>query len=162
MLTRRQFAVGGAAMISAGALEDSGASGASVPFDTSLPIPKLIDAEKAGNAVKLRIASGRHAFVHGKPAATYGYSAPVLGPVIRVRRGDRLKMAVDNALDCDTTVHWHGLHIPGDVDGGPHQVIKPGGTGTPCSRSTSRRRPPGSIPTRITTPPGSFTVGSPG
>jgi blue copper oxidase len=131
MLTRRQFAVGGAAMISAGTLDHSRASGAPLRLDTPLPIPRLVDAEKEGKAVKLRIASGRHAFLKGKPVTTYGYSAPVLGPVIRVRRGDELEMVVENALDRDTTVHWHGLQVPGDVDGGPHQVITPGGSWRP-------------------------------
>ncbi len=98
---------------------------------TPLPIPKLIDAAKHGHAVKLKVASGRHAFVRGKPAATYGYSRPVLGPVIRVRRGDEVEMTVVNALGCDTTVHWHGVLLPGDVGGGPQQAIKPGGTWRP-------------------------------
>jgi blue copper oxidase len=130
MLTRRQFAVGGAVLISAGTLGDRCESGMPV-VDSPLPIPRLIDTEKEGKAVKLRIASGRHAFLKGKQATTYGYSAPVLGPVIRVRRGEELEMAVENALDCDTTVHWHGLRVPGEVDGGPHQVIKPGGSWRP-------------------------------
>lgn len=40
-------------------------------------------------------------------------------------------MTVENALDFDTTVHWHGLLVPGDVDGGPQQVIKSGSTWRP-------------------------------
>ena len=44
----------------------------SVRFNTRLPIPPLIDAAKQGNAVKLRVMSGRHAFVKGKPALSYG------------------------------------------------------------------------------------------
>ncbi len=40
-------------------------------------------------------------------------------------------MTVENALDINTTVHWHGLLVPGDVDGGPHQVIKPDSTWRP-------------------------------
>jgi FtsP/CotA-like multicopper oxidase with cupredoxin domain len=120
MLTRRQFAVGGAAMISVGTLDRSRAGGAPLRADPPLPIPALIDAGKASRSVKLRIASARHAFLEGRPATTYGYSAPVLGPVVRVRRGDEVEMAVENALDRDTTVHWHGLQVPGDVDGGPH------------------------------------------
>jgi blue copper oxidase len=131
MLTRRQFTVGGAAMVSAGALDRSRARGAAVPRDTPLPIPALIDCERQGRAVQLRVAAARHAFLHGKPTTTYGYSAPVLGPVIRVRRGEELQMTVENALDCDTTVHWHGLRVPGDVDGGPHQIIKPGSSWRP-------------------------------
>jgi len=35
-------------------------------------------------------------------------------------------MTIENALNRITTVHWHGLLVLGDVDGGPHQPIKPG------------------------------------
>jgi FtsP/CotA-like multicopper oxidase with cupredoxin domain len=94
-------------------------------FNTPLPIPRLVDAAKQGNAVSLKIAAGRHAFVHGKPTRTYGYSAPILGPVIRMRRGDKIEMTVENSLDMATTVHWHGLLVPGECDGGPQQLIHP-------------------------------------
>jgi blue copper oxidase len=135
MLTRRQFAIGSAAIVSGGLVGglvgSRLAQSQSVRFDRRLPIPPLIDAAKQGNAVKLKVTSGRHAYVKGKPTQSYGYSGPVLGPVIRFRRGDEVQMTVENALDVDTTVHWHGLLVPGDVDGGPHQVIKSGGTWRP-------------------------------
>ena len=131
MLTRRQFAICSAGVVSGGLVWGRLAQSASDHFDRPLPIPRLIDAAKLGNAVNLRAALGRHAFVEGKPTKSYGYSAPVLGPVIRLRRGDEVQMTVENALDVDTTVHWHGLLVPGDVDGGPHQVIKAGGTWSP-------------------------------
>jgi blue copper oxidase len=135
MMSRRQFAIGSAAVVS-GALV-GGIAGSRlaqsepVRFDRPLPIPPLIDAAKQGNAIKLKVAAGRHAFVKGKPTLSYGYSGPVLGPTIRLRRGDEVEMTVENALDVETTVHWHGLLVPGDVDGGPHQVIKSGGTWRP-------------------------------
>jgi blue copper oxidase len=109
MLTRRQFAIGSAAMISASIIGRRIAEPRATYFNTPLPIPRLVDAAKQGNAVSLKIAAGRHAFVHGKPVRTYGYSAPILGPAIRMRRGDQIEMTVENALDTVTTVHWHGL-----------------------------------------------------
>src|ERR1700751_418866 len=54
-----------------------------------------------------------------------------IGPVLRLRRGDRVEMIVENPLDAPATVHWHGLLVPGDADGGPHQVIAPGATWRP-------------------------------
>jgi len=135
MLSRRQFAIGSAAVVSGGLV--GGLLGAHlaqskpIQFNRRLPIPPLIDAAKQGGAVKLKVSSGRHAFVEGKPTLSYGYSEPVLGPAIRMRRGDEVAMTVENALDVDTTVHWHGLLVPGDVDGGPHQVIKSGDTWRP-------------------------------
>jgi blue copper oxidase len=131
MLTRRQFALGSTAFVSGGVVGGWLAQPELPHFNTRLSLPPLIDAAKQGNAVKLRVAPGRHAFVKGKPAQTYGYSGPILGPVIRLRRGDEVEMTVENALDVDTTVHWHGLLVPGHVDGGPHQAIKPGSTWRP-------------------------------
>ena len=126
LLTRRQFAIAAAAMTSAGIIGRRIAESRATQFNTPLPIPRLIDAAKQGNAVSLKVAAGRHAFVKGKPTRTYGYSAPILGPVVRMRRGDEIEMTVENALDTVTTVHWHGLLVPGDCDGGPQQLIYPG------------------------------------
>jgi blue copper oxidase len=119
MLTRRQFTNGTAAIVSGGIV--GGLIGAhlaqSAPekFTRRLPIPPLIDAAKQGNAVKLKVTSGRHAFLKGKPTRSYGYSGAVLGPVVRLRRGDEVEITVENALDVDTTVHWHGLLVPGEA-----------------------------------------------
>jgi blue copper oxidase len=125
-LSRRRFTIGCAAMASSAVLCGRLGNGEAAPFTTPLPIPRLIDGAKSGNAINLKVMSGRHAFVKGKPTRTYGYSAPVLGPVIRLRRGDEVEMTVENRLDAATTVHWHGLLIPGDSDGGPQQLIQPG------------------------------------
>jgi bilirubin oxidase len=38
---------------------------------------------------------------------------------------------VTNDLDEDTTTHWHGVHLPPEMDGGPHQVIAAGDTWSP-------------------------------
>ena len=135
MLTRRQFTSGSAAVLSGGLV--GGVVGAHIArsqtahFTRRLPIPPLIDAARQENAVRLKVVAGRHPFVKGKPTQSYGYSGPVLGPAVRVRRGDEVEMTIENALDVDTTVHWHGLLVPGDVDGGPHQVIKSDGIWRP-------------------------------
>jgi blue copper oxidase len=126
MLTRRQFASGSAAIVSSALIGAQSGISEPAPFSTPLPIPNFIDAAKQGNAVNLKVMSGRHAFVRGKPTRTYGYSAPILGPVIRLHRGDEVQMTVENGLDFVTTVHWHGLLVPGFNDGGPQQLIHPG------------------------------------
>lgn len=131
MLTRRQFASGSAAIVSSGFIADRSGMSEPAPFSTPLPVPKLIDAASQGNAVKLTVTSGLHAFIKGQPTRTYGYSAPILGPVIRLRRGDEVQMTVENALNFVTTVHWHGLLVPGHDDGGPQQLIHPGDSWRP-------------------------------
>src|SRR3974390_2475164 len=126
MLTRRKFAIGCGAFASSAVLDAPLGFTDSATADTALPIPMLVDAVKQGNAVHLKAMSGRHAFIEGKPTGTYGYSASVLGPVMRVRRGDEVQVTVENTLDTVTTVHWHGLLTPGHNDGGPQQLIQPG------------------------------------
>lgn len=51
------------------------------------------------------------------PAITYNGQVP--GPLIRVTEGDTLRVTLKNELDQDTTIHWHGLHVPNAMDGVP-------------------------------------------
>lgn len=59
----------------------------------------------------------------------WGYNGRVPGPALRFRQGDRLRAVVRNGLMEGTTVHWHGLRVPNDMDGMPgltQQPILPG------------------------------------
>ena len=47
------------------------------------------------------------------------------GPELRFRQGERLKIAVENALAASTTVHWHGIRLPNAMDGVPHLTQEP-------------------------------------
>ena len=49
------------------------------------------------------------------------------GPTLIINKGDLVQMNVTNNLNESTTVHWHGMHLPAVMDGGPHQII-PAGT----------------------------------
>jgi len=51
------------------------------------------------------------------PTPVWGYGETVPGPTLRVRRGDELRVRVFNDLDEPTTVHWHGVRLPNDMDG---------------------------------------------
>lgn len=125
MLTRRAFVVG-SALVGAGAswveISVAGTRRAATP----LPIPRLIDTRANGGKVSLTIGSGMHAFWPGMEVKSFGYSAPVLGPALRLRRGETTEVSFENKMDEPTTVHWHGVLIPGSVDGGPHNLIRPG------------------------------------
>ena len=63
--------------------------------------------------------------------AVWAYNGTVPGPEIRVRQGERLQVVVENRLEEETTVHWHGLRVPNAMDGVPHLTqppIAPGAT----------------------------------
>lgn len=51
-----------------------------------------------------------------------------LGPVFRVKRGQRLQAKLKNELPDPTIIHWHGLRIPEGMDGHPRYAIAPGKT----------------------------------
>lgn len=125
MLTRRHFLTA-TALSGAAILMKSRVPADAAVFETPLPIPQLIDAKSNGGSVSLTIAQGMHAYRPGQPVVSFGYAGPVLGPVIRLVRGDTTTVTVENKMTRATTVHWHGLVIPGEVDGGPHNTISPG------------------------------------
>jgi len=49
-----------------------------------------------------------------------------LGPIVKVRRGEKIRIRLLNKLPEETIVHWHGLHVPSAMDGHPRDVVGPG------------------------------------
>jgi len=60
----------------------------------------------------------------------WGYNGTMPGPTIAVFPGDYVQIRVYNGLPQNTSIHWHGLDIPNNMDGVPEiepsSVIKPG------------------------------------
>jgi FtsP/CotA-like multicopper oxidase with cupredoxin domain len=48
---------------------------------------------------------------------TTGYNGSAPGPLLRMKEGQRVTIQVDNNTAEPEIVHWHGLHIPSEVDG---------------------------------------------
>ncbi len=64
-------------------------------------------------------------------ATATGINGTVPGPLVRLKEGQRVTLNVTNALDEDTSIHWHGLLVPTDMDGVPglsFDGIRPGET----------------------------------
>ena len=60
----------------------------------------------------------------------WGYNGSMPGPTIEVNEGDRVRIMFHNNLPEDTTIHWHGLEVPIEMDGTPYisqPMVKPGG-----------------------------------
>ncbi len=62
----------------------------------------------------------------GNQTITGGINGSFWGPTLFINKGDTVHMNVQNNLNDSTTIHWHGMHLPAVMDGGPHQVIPPG------------------------------------
>jgi len=103
---------------------------ADVPSGNPFPLPPLDDGELVGGVrvFRLKLQTGEVEWVEGYPTATYGVNGPHLGPTLRFRKGERVRLELTNALGETTTVHWHGVEVPAKEDGGPHQTIAPGAT----------------------------------
>ncbi len=89
-----------------------------------LPVPDILSAGADGR-IAIKIMEGTTQW-RGTPTRTWGYNGFLLGPTLSMRRGQKIIMEVTNSLPEMTTVHWHGLEIPGTSDGGPQAMIEPG------------------------------------
>lgn len=138
MRCTRRTALTAAALLPTGLL--AGCSGISTSpvteqeFTEELVIPPLADSTLAAGVRTFRLTaqegSTQFAGVSG-PTTTWGFLGDFLGPTLRAERGEQVALEIDNALAEDTSVHWHGMHLPAAMDGGPHQMIEPGGTWRP-------------------------------
>lgn len=91
----------------------------------ALPIPALLTPDAAGK-IALNVQTGSMKWKAGMQTPTWGINGPLLGPAMRLQRGKDVAINVTNALPEATTMHWHGMEIPGTSDGGPQAVIEPG------------------------------------
>ena len=68
--------------------------------------------------------------IPGKEMYGWGYNGSVPGPMIEVNEGDRVRVILHNRLPEPTTIHWHGLEVPLNMDGVPfisQPMVDPGG-----------------------------------
>jgi CopA family copper-resistance protein len=69
--------------------------------------------------------------IDGKKSKAIGINGKVPGPLIRLKEGEDVLLRVTNNLDEDTSIHWHGIILPFQMDGVPgvsFDGIKPGET----------------------------------
>ena len=81
----------------------------------------------SGTDFTLRMHDTTKQYLPGAATATAAFNNnSILGPTLIFNKGTTVQMHVKNDLKDSTTVHWHGMHLPAVMDGGPHQVIAPG------------------------------------
>ena len=74
-----------------------------------------------------------HVNITGNPAVAKAVNSMITGPTLRWREGDEITIHVTNNLSEDTSIHWHGIIIPPEMDGVPgisFDGIAAGGTFT--------------------------------
>ncbi|MDZ7778853.1 MAG: copper resistance system multicopper oxidase [Gemmatimonadota bacterium] len=127
-LSRRDFVRVGATLGGLAGLDALVPRYARAGGDLAARAPEVLD----GSAAPLDLTIGRVSVPIGDRtghATTINGSLP--GPILRFREGDEAVMRVTNALDEDTSVHWHGILLPNGMDGVPnvnYPGIRPGET----------------------------------
>jgi FtsP/CotA-like multicopper oxidase with cupredoxin domain len=152
-LTRRSFIRGGG--IASGLILSSGIhsllSSCSSPSST-MKIPENNTVARTPNPkfipdleINLKAAPKTVQILSGQPTQVWSYAAELvkgdpnslqaipdsyLGPIIRVQKGQRVRVNFQNNLPQgqSSIVHWHGLILPEDMDGHPRFAIDPGQT----------------------------------
>ncbi len=78
------------------------------------------------------VAAPARAAIAGAPypeTEVWAYNGAVPGPLLRVKRGDTLKVTLANEVTDATSIHWHGIRLPNAMDGVPGLTQKPVGRG---------------------------------
>ena len=89
---------------------DAGARLAEAPDRN--PDPGVVEIDITAKMAEVEVAPGKRV-----QAWTYNGSIP--GPFIRAKVGNRVIVHFINELDAPTTIHWHGVRLPNDMDGVP-------------------------------------------
>ena len=127
-MTRREWFARATALASASAVLRAQHGGRPM---SHAPQPAAAFATPAD--VTLRIGEVRHEIAPKRIVKTRAYNGQVPGPLLRMTRGRPVIVDVYNDTTEEDIVHWHGLHIPPDVDG----VVE---EGTPPVPPRGRRR----------------------
>ncbi|CAM1340239.1 multicopper oxidase domain-containing protein [Tenacibaculum amylolyticum] len=139
-ISRRKFVVGMGASLAYLTLAQScrflGADKKALRLMPQLP---EIDVTKGiQSAINLNLQRSKHNFGTQVLSDTYGINSNYLGPIVRVKKGQEVPFNLTNNLKEKVAIHWHGLHIPGHVDGGPHQAMNIGETWSPTLHINQR------------------------
>jgi FtsP/CotA-like multicopper oxidase with cupredoxin domain len=76
------------------------------------PDPKIVEVNIAAKVANVEVAPG-------KVVNAWTYDGGLPGPLIKGRVGDRLIVHFKNELPQPTTIHWHGVRVPIEMDGVP-------------------------------------------
>ncbi len=131
--------------VSAGALAITGLTGCGVaPFLEETAQPVRANSDFVPDVeLQLTATDTQTSILPGQPTHVWKYDGAVLatrgdgtslqtipnsylGPIIHAKRGQKIRIHLKNALGEPTIIHWHGLHVPPDMDGHPRYAIQPG------------------------------------
>lgn len=90
-------------------------------------VPKLSAREASREQVDVTLVGRPYRFAADTGADFHGlaYNGRVPGQLLRVRYGQTLRARYLNRTGGPSTIHWHGMILPNDMDGVPDVTQKP-------------------------------------
>jgi len=82
-----------------------------LPVDVN-PDPDIVEIELDARLADIE-------FLPGMATSAWTYGGTVPGPLIRAKVGDRVIVNFTNHLTEGTSIHWHGMQVPNEMDGVP-------------------------------------------
>lgn len=118
-----------------GALAGQSAPVAAPGWDATMGLPVVQDLNPDPKILEINLTAevASVEYAPGKRVDAWTYNGGLPGPLIRLKVGDRFIAHFTNKLPQPTTVHWHGLRVPIQMDGVPgasQPNVEPGGTFT--------------------------------
>ncbi|WP_025903213.1 cell division protein FtsP [Tatumella sp. UCD-D_suzukii] len=92
--------------------------------ENPLPVPPLLESRR-GQPLFLTLQSSHWAFSGGNKAPVWGFNGRYLGPTVRVKNGDDVKLIYSNRLQEAVSMTISGLQVPGALNGGAPRQISP-------------------------------------
>ena len=102
-------------------------SGEPVGWADGIALPPITDLNSDPHVLEVNLEAqlADVQLVPGGKTRVWTYNGGVPGPLLRAQVGDRLIVHFKNSLPEPTSVHWHGLRIPNDMDGVPDEPYPP-------------------------------------
>lgn len=84
-----------------------------------------IGQSKKVHQIELIASEELIAINNGKKQNLFSYNGQIPAPEIRIKKGESLSITLKNRLNQATTLHWHGIRIPNEMDGVPDLTQPP-------------------------------------
>lgn len=104
------------------------ATGLATPSSTGELVEISLQAARASYDIlpggETRVWQYQANLLQGLPASLQVLPGSYLGPILRLRRGQTLRVNFENQIKEPSSIHWHGLRVPDEMDGHPRHAIE--------------------------------------
>lgn len=88
-------------------------------WDAGVALPQVEDLNPDPDILEIELSAAIHEMeiIPGKKTPVWSYNGGLPGPLLKAKLGDRIIVHFTNLLPEPTTIHWHGLRLPNNMDG---------------------------------------------